>query len=158
MPSSSRSLSTAFSTALSVAALLMTAAIPASAASTGGTAPTPSDSKPSHRPPVLVDCLGHGQVRPGDHMLACGDGNNGLRGLRWADWTDRVAHGVGRQVANDCVPDCAEGHFHTFWVGVEAYRPVARKGKAPHFSRLKVVYLDKRPEGSGPSQTYPLTP
>ncbi|OLZ59445.1 hypothetical protein AV521_45290 [Streptomyces sp. IMTB 2501] len=149
--SSSRRL---LSVLVSAAALLATAAVPAAAS---GAAPSRAAVGPAaRRTPVLVDCLRHDRVTPHEYMLACGDGNNGLRGLRWADWTAHVAHGVGRQIANDCVPDCAQGHFHTFWVGVEVYRPVHRAGKAPYFSRLKVVYLDRRPAGSGPSQTYPL--
>lgn len=140
---------------VSAAALLATAAVPASAA--GATPSRTADDPGARRTPVLVDCLRHDQVAPGEYMLACGDGNNDLRGLRWADWTDHAAHGVGRQVANDCIPDCAQGRFHTFRVNVEVYRPVHRAGKAPYFSRLKVVYLDERPAGSGPSQTYPLS-
>lgn len=142
------------SVSVSTAALLASAAAPASAS---GAAPSRTADDPgSHKTPVLVDCLRHDQVAPREYMLACGDGNNDLRGLRWADWTGRTAHGVGKQVANDCTPDCARGRFHTFRVRVEAYRPVHRAGKAPYFSRLTVVYLGERPAGSGPSQTYSL--
>ncbi|QHC22851.1 hypothetical protein [Streptomyces sp. GS7] len=148
--------SSARRTAVIAAALVAVTAAPASAAGPGRVHAVPNPAP--HLAPALIDCLRHDQVEPREYMLACADGNNDLRGLRWADWTARTAHGVGRQVANDCLPDCAEGHFHTFWVGVEAYRPVARPdGKAPHFSRLKVVYLDNRPPGSGPSQTYLLS-
>ncbi|MGW1196649.1 hypothetical protein ACWD4B_12510 [Streptomyces sp. NPDC002536] len=143
------------SVSVSAAALLVTAATPASASDV---APSRTADDPGlHRTPVLVDCLRHDQVAPREYMLACGDGNNDLRGLRWADWTARTAHGAGKQVANDCTPDCARGRFHTFRVRVEVYRPVHRPGKAPYFSRLTVVYLHERPAGSGPSQTYSLS-
>ncbi|GHF40343.1 MULTISPECIES: hypothetical protein [Streptomyces] len=140
---------------VSAAALLAAAAAPASASDVS---PSRTAEELAHRKaPVLVDCLRHDQIAPREYMLACADGNNGLRGLRWKEWTARAAHGTGEQVANDCVPDCAGGRFHTFRVKVEVYRPVHRAGKAPYFSRLKVVYLDERPAGSGPSQTYSLS-
>ncbi|MBH1938013.1 hypothetical protein I5Q34_27710 [Streptomyces sp. AV19] len=140
---------------VSAGALLATAAVPASAS---GAAPSRAAEGPAPgRTPVLVDCLRHDRVAPREYLLACGDGNNGLRTLRWSDWKTDIAHGVGRQVANDCVPDCARGRFHTFRVRVEVYRPVPRAGKAPYFSRLKVIYPGQRPPGSGPSETYPLS-
>lgn len=50
--------------------------------------------------------------RPARVVVACGDGNFQLRGVRWRRWTQPVARGRGVALLNDCIPYCAEGTFH----------------------------------------------
>jgi hypothetical protein len=64
---------------------------------------------------------GVGSVRPRSIMLACGDGNFYVDGLKWMTWGSVAsALGVGHQ--NDCTPYCAAGHFHAYRVSVRLDR------------------------------------
>jgi len=51
--------------------------------------------------------------KPVQLVLACGDGNYYLSGLRWSGWGSATAAATGKAVANDCTPYCAAGHFHS---------------------------------------------
>lgn len=58
---------------------------------------------------------------------------------------------------NDCVPNCAEGHFHAYPVLITAWRAVPRPRHAGqrYFSRLTEIYTGKRPAYyRGPGKKY----
>ncbi len=67
-------------------------------------------------PYVVLDCLHKAQVKPGTITLACADDNDGLTHLHWTSWTPQLASGYGTEWANDCKPDCAQGHIHYYRV------------------------------------------
>lgn len=100
--------------------------------------------------PVVIACFRHGQVRPRRYVLACGDGNEYLAGLRWSSWTSH-AFGSGTHAFNDCVPFCARGHFHSFRVLVVLWRAEPRPGHAGerYFTRFTLIYTGKRSYRAG---------
>ena len=51
------------------------------------------------------------------------DGSLYVTGMRWTVWDDRNAVGHGTAHVNDCVPDCADGHYATYRVTVRLSRP-----------------------------------
>lgn len=51
-------------------------------------------------------------VEPSQIVLTCADYNEVLEHLHWASWTSTSATATGTLVYNDCIPSCAEGHFH----------------------------------------------
>ncbi|WP_327365737.1 hypothetical protein [Streptomyces sp. NBC_01217] len=107
---------------------------------------------------MAVDCFSEPQVRPGDFLLACGDGNNRLIALRWSDWGHTTAVGRGLDAVNDCQPFCAEGTFHSYPVTVRLDRPTSWK-KNPdlqRFTRLQLVYTDGTPSHTPRHVTYRL--
>ncbi len=121
-------------------ALAATAAAPVSA----------SAAAPSRAPAartVVVDCFSHPRVRPGDFLLACGDGNNRLVSLRWTHWGPASAVGTGLDAVNDCVPYCAAGTFHSYPVQVRLDRPATWRNHpgTQRFTRLRLVYSDGVP-------------
>lgn len=61
--------------------------------------------------------------RPRNVIVACGDGNFQLRGMRWRSWNRRTVKGRGSALVNDCVPYCAAGRFHRLPVRVTLSRP-----------------------------------
>jgi hypothetical protein len=63
---------------------------------------------------VVVNCLGKQQVRPGTVVLACADYNSLIDKITWTSWTRELAAGTGTLVQNNCVPNCAEGHFYRY--------------------------------------------
>lgn len=89
---------------------------------------------------VVVDCSGEARVRPADYLLACGDGNNRLVGLRWDTWGAVTATATGTDMVNDCVPYCAAGRFRGYPVNVTLSGPEPWPGH-PGTSRFTTVRL-----------------
>jgi hypothetical protein len=89
-----------------------------------------------------------GTVRPRSIVLACGDGNLYVTRIEWSRWTMREARGVGVGHQNDCVPDCARGHFHRYRVALRLYR--VRDCGAPkvaQFTRAFWAFTASKPVG-----------
>lgn len=88
------------------------------------------------------------RIRPNRIVIACGDGNFFIKGIRWRHWRDRVATGAGTAYANDCVPYCAAGHFHRYRILLRLSRPrwcaTLERFK---FGRLNVRYPGSYPGG-----------
>jgi hypothetical protein len=83
---------------------------------------------------------------PAQLTLACADANYGLTHLRWRHWGQPLASTSGTVRANDCTPNCAAGHFHTYPVTVTADH-LARCNTARYYARLTITYVAARPAG-----------
>jgi hypothetical protein len=96
--------------------------------------------------PVVIDCAGQLQVRPGQYILACGDGGARLIGLRWAAWGSSSAFVAGVFELNDCTPTCKTGHFLRFPMLAALWRAEPLPGHADqrYFTRLTVIYTGNR--------------
>lgn len=140
------------------------------AAATVAVAGTASASPTAARPaatmttaskvPVLIDCLRHGDVRPGGYVFTCADANTYLTGLHWASWTGRDAFATGTYAFNDCTPSCVQGHLHSFPALVLVWRPVPWPGHhgAQYFSRMTMVLDGNRTyTAGGHVHTLPVT-
>lgn len=66
--------------------------------------------------------------KPSRVLVACGDGNARVVGLRWSVWTSTHAVGSGTWQQNDCQPDCARGRFHDFPVRLDLDHPMRGQG------------------------------
>ena len=77
-------------------------------------------------------------VEPRSIMVACGDGNFYVTGIRWTAWTGTSAKGTGKVHANDCKPYCAAGHFHTKTGSVALSKVISCKG-ARVFTYIRVT-------------------
>jgi hypothetical protein len=95
-------------------------------------------------PTALPDCLGKPRVRPKTVVLACGDGNFGVRRLRWTGWGQPIAAAVGTAYANDCTPNCAAGHFHTYSAVIVA-DGAQRCVNVVAYSRVTVAFVGPSP-------------
>ena len=69
-------------------------------------------------------------VRPRSIVVACADGNFYLTGIRWSTWGSARAAGAGTGHQNDCTPNCAAGHFHTYPAMVTLTKPKSCDGHA----------------------------
>jgi len=78
--------------------------------------------------------------------LACADANYGLASLAWHGWGKASATATGVARANDCTPNCAAGHFHSYRVRVTATR-LRACGRARYYARLTIAYTSARPQG-----------
>jgi hypothetical protein len=98
------------------------------------------------RLPYFVGCSpSHSQIRPRSIVVACGDGNFYVTGIKWSRWDATTAFGIGTGHQNDCRPDCAGGHFHTYLVSIHLSRPVACKSGRREFTRLTYRFLSRKP-------------
>ncbi|MET9921642.1 hypothetical protein ACFV1C_29175 [Streptomyces sp. NPDC059605] len=133
-------------------ALAAAAPVPASAATSPAAA-----SRPSARV-VAVDCTWNPQVRPGEFLLACGDGNNRLIDIHWYSWGPTSAVGRALDVVNDCQPYCAAGKFHSYPVVVRLDHPRTwqKHPELKQFTQLELVYTDGTPARTGRVVTHQL--
>jgi hypothetical protein len=67
-------------------------------------------------------------VKPHSIMIACGDGNFYVTGIRWQAWGTGLAKGLATAHSNDCKPACYAGHFHTYASTVTLSAPKTCKG------------------------------
>jgi hypothetical protein len=119
----------------------------------------PDNCKPAEPLPVpgYIDCgRGRAQVEPAQIVIACGDGNFFVTNVDWSFWGDTGANGVGIGHQNDCTPDCAGGHFHTYRVAVELARAqTCGKKNIFEFTRLKWRFIGRQPHGVASRGTSP---
>ena len=108
-----------------------------------GAAPDSRDAIAQSR---LYTCAGESVVEPKTDVLACGDGNAWLDQLRWRAWSSQRATGSGLYHVNDCMPDCAEGHFRTYKASVLLDRPVSTP-RGVLFARLSATFSGPGPTG-----------
>jgi hypothetical protein len=97
------------------------------------------------RQPTIPICFLR-PVAPEEIVLACGDGNFSLEGLRWRGWGKPSASATGVVHVNDCKPYCAAGHFHDYAVTATASRLATCKGRR-QYTRLTWRYTGRRPPG-----------
>lgn len=92
---------------------------------------------------------------PASLVLACADANYELASLTWKGWGTAHATATGVARANDCSPNCAAGHFHSYRMTATADR-LTRCGAARTYDRLTIVYAGARPKGIGRRDVHTL--
>jgi hypothetical protein len=85
--------------------------------------------------PIVVDCQGQPQLRPGK------------LGLSWTSWTAGLASATGVQEVNDCLPYCAAGHFHGYPVDVIFWGGTSLHGHpgGQRYTSVTLLYPSTRP-------------
>jgi hypothetical protein len=83
---------------------------------------------------------------PHSLTLTCADANYQLARMSWRGLGNATATATGTARANDCTPNCAAGHFHSYPVTVRATR-LTRCGRARYYDRITIVYRAARPAG-----------
>src|SRR5258707_9275824 len=91
------------------------------------------------------------QIRPGQILMACGDGGFVLTGLVWTRWDAAQALGTGVGHTNTCTPLCASGNFHRSRVSLRLWRPETCAGGRREFTRITWRYVADKPT------TFPVT-
>jgi hypothetical protein len=92
-------------------------------------------------------------VRPASILVACGDGNFFLTGLKWSNWTTTSATALGTGHQNDCTPSCAAGHFHLYHVRVRLDRPETCTKERRLFTRFSYHFVARKPPSVAWSHT-----
>jgi hypothetical protein len=126
------------------------------------TSPSRSSLASRARLPVAYNGLDgwkHGRVRLS--VIYVGGSTAFLRTRRWSHWTGTSASTRGTLWVDNCRPDCASGHFHTYPAQVTLSRVADRKG-VRFFSRMRLHYQHGGPRdyryrwGTYPGATVPL--
>jgi hypothetical protein len=83
------------------------------------------------------------KYKPDRVIVACGDGAFYVVKLEWKKWTRKAASGAGTGRLNDCMPNCAQGQFHSYKVKLIASKPVMCSNGKREFSRLAWYFRHK---------------
>ena len=92
----------------------------------------------------LPDCLGKPRVRPTSVVLACADGNFSVAKLAWTGWGQSFAAARGTGSLNDCKPNCAAGHFHSYPVILLATGRQTCHG-SPAYASVTYAFITQAP-------------
>ena len=128
--------------AAGAASAIVVTAVPAAAASS---------------PVVLVNCTGHGKVRPAVYDIGCMPSSEYVSGLKWTSWRS-VAFGSGTLKVNNCTPTCAGGKYISYPILTVLWRAEAwpKHSGGRYFTRLTWIFTGKRPAHARVSQTFTL--
>lgn len=85
---------------------------------------------------VWTGCAHKPEVRPASIVVACADANFYVDHLHWTSWGSQAAVGVGTGHRNDCKPNCAAGHFHSFPLHVRLSHVVTCVKGRREFARI----------------------
>jgi hypothetical protein len=97
---------------------------------------------------VVGNCT-RSQVRPSTIVIACADAGVQLTHLRWRSFGGPRARATGDYTFNDCTPNCAAGHFHSYPVAVVLSRPKGCPDGHRDYRVATVTYdTGTRPSGS----------
>lgn len=97
---------------------------------------------------------------PSSYTLACADGNTLLHGLHWAAWGSSSAFASGTYTFNDCTPNCAAGHVHSFPALVALWHVKALPGRSgkKYFSEATLIFTGSRSyKAGGKTHSLPQT-
>jgi hypothetical protein len=103
----------------------------------------------------VIACINKIQVRPGEYILPCGDGNAYLNHLNWSAWGSSSALASGTYTFNDCTPNCVGGHGHSFGVLAVLWdvQPWPGHAGVRYFTRLTIIFTGNRSYTAG-GKTY----
>lgn len=102
-----------------------------------------------------IDTCGPLVSAPAELVITCADANYELSNLDWRNWGAGTTSTSAVARANDCTPNCAAGHFHSYAVSVTASK-LGTCGAARYYAHLELVYAGSRPKGIAARSGYPL--
>jgi hypothetical protein len=91
----------------------------------------------------VLSCIGLPELRPTNYVITCADANASWKMVRWSSWGGKDAVGRGYLYLNDCQPDCAAGHFHSYLSQVVLSEVRQTKHHGPLYSEGTFSYSVK---------------
>jgi hypothetical protein len=121
----------------------------------GVMAPTPPATAAAGDP-LVVNCLGKGQVKPKQITIACADAGVYVYKITWTRWNADEARGTGMLVWNTCLPKtCVDGIVQKYAVKVRLGR-VASGPSINVFSGMTLTFPGASGPASAETSTYTL--
>ncbi|MEO6990072.1 MAG: hypothetical protein ABI346_02115 [Candidatus Baltobacteraceae bacterium] len=137
------------------------APLASSAAPSAEAAATSAPSAPAAAM-MLPDCAGKPAARPSEIIFACADANFGVRKLSWTGWGEPFAAATGQAYLNDCMPNCAAGHMHTYPMIVVAKGSQKCPNGERAYETVTYAFVGRSPmpatDDSPPNYTYLCKP
>jgi hypothetical protein len=95
---------------------------------------------------VVLNCSFKPVVEPSTYVITCADAGIGVKDLHWTSWTPKLASGDGTFWENDCMPNCAAGHFHYYPSLDVLWGSAAVKGHPAErrYTKLTVIFTGKK--------------
>jgi hypothetical protein len=90
--------------------------------------------------------------RPGSIVIACADAGLVARSVRYSSYGGSTARAQATFAENDCQPNCAAGHFHTY-SGTLTLTAIRRCSGVRYYT--KVAYRFSGPAGKGSTSLTP---
>lgn len=119
----------------------------------------PSSSAAETKPTIgLPDCVGTPHVAPSTLLLTCADAGITVSKLRWTGWGGSFTAGLGTAAVNDCTPDCASGHDHSFDVVLIADGRARCPNGEPAYARVTFGWFGRAPIKTDETTTVFPTP
>jgi hypothetical protein len=85
-------------------------------------------------------------VQPTFVPVSCGDGSAFVIHVRWTYLSVTIGRAKGIFLLDDCVPNCAYGHYRAYGARLSFSRVRTMAGH-PYFSRLHIAFTSRRPSG-----------
>jgi len=101
-------------------------------------------------PTRLPDCQFALQTQPKEIIFACADAGIQGENMQWIQWGKNYTYASGQIVENDCAPDCAGGHFHTYTASFTAYG--SQRCPGGQLAYRHVAYVITNPAWPNPEQ------
>jgi len=110
-------------------------------------------ARPAATPKIAVyDCANRPAVRPSNFDLTC-DGSADLAKLHWSSWDTTEATGTGVFWIDNCLPNCAQGHWSHSNVIVVLWRPTPVAHHRGDYGYSKMTFLTP-----ATGKTFTMTP
>ena len=105
-----------------------------------------------HSISIIAPCSSTLTRQPSQLNASCADANSMLASLTWNQWGESTAYATGVGRWNDCVPNCAAGHWRseavTAWAwGVKDHRYTHLESSDPRFFPSGYVVAAYPPAG-----------
>lgn len=104
---------------------------------------------------ALPDCQGKPHVRPTMVLFACADGNFEADNVAWSGWGKSTTNGMGIAKSNDCTPNCAAGHMHSYKIKVIVSGHQTCPGGRRAYLNVTFSWPGANPGGQPYSMKYP---
>jgi hypothetical protein len=85
------------------------------------------------------------QVKPKSIILACADVNTYVNKIVWKSFGGASATARGALVENDCTPNCAAGHFHSYPVTFTLTHAEACFDRHDDYRLISITFIAARP-------------
>jgi len=110
---------------------------------------------------ALADCFGRPSVEPSEVVLSCADGGFSIQKIQWTGWGESFAAGMGTGSLNNCTPNCANGHYHSYpMLLVVTGKERCTDGRAA-YAKVTYAFIGKAPfshNAGEATQNFPCRP
>lgn len=140
MNRTARSISRVAATVGSIAVMAVLPAVGALPTAAGAAARTGRPAIGTSARTAVLSCRGVREVRPRNYIITCADADTRWKKARWTHWGADSATAMGFLYQDNCKPNCADGHFHSYAATIELSAVKSTKQYGDLFTKAKITY------------------